>query len=166
LVNFDDPIKSKTANGSTQLFAGAMSRSVWARKCRETLAELVTDLGGPENLSAAERNLLRRASVLTTELTRIEEALANSPDILPELILLYAKASGNLRRLLEAVGLRRRPRDITPSLHDYLRSRASTHSEPEDEDSEEEAETQTIDVEAVHSHSTPPRMPRPRMNGS
>jgi hypothetical protein len=29
-----------------------------------------------------------------------------------------------LRRLLEAVGLQRRARDVTPSLHDYLEAKA------------------------------------------
>jgi hypothetical protein len=34
---------------------------------------------------------------------------------------LYARVSGNLRRLLEAVGLQRRPRDVTPpSVEAYL----------------------------------------------
>jgi hypothetical protein len=34
---------------------------------------------------------------------------------------LYLRASNNLRRLLETVGLQRRPRDVTlPSLREYL----------------------------------------------
>jgi hypothetical protein len=40
---------------------------------------------------------------------------------------LYARTAGNLRRLLEAIGLRRRPRDVTPDPLDYA---ASIEAEP------------------------------------
>jgi hypothetical protein len=37
---------------------------------------------------------------------------------------IYARVAGNLRRLLEAVGLQRRARDIGPTLGDLLREDA------------------------------------------
>ena len=42
---------------------------------------------------------------------------------------LYQRASGNLRRLLESVGLQRRQRDVTPSLDQYI---AARYGQPDD----------------------------------
>jgi len=39
---------------------------------------------------------------------------------------LYQRTSNSLRRLLEAVGLERRARDITPNLRDYLKATEAT----------------------------------------
>jgi hypothetical protein len=36
---------------------------------------------------------------------------------------LYQRTSGNLRRLLESIGLERRAKDVTPSLSEYLKAR-------------------------------------------
>ena len=99
--------KSKQANG-TSLLPGVDGRSAWVRRAKELIADHTSDLGGIDNVSAAERSIIRRACVLTVELERMErtfalagEASAEDPDI-------YARVAGNLRRLLEAVGLRRR----------------------------------------------------------
>ena len=46
-------------------------------------------------------------------------ALAGEAD--PETLDLYGRTAGNLRRLLEAVGLRRRAKDVGPTLSDILR---------------------------------------------
>jgi hypothetical protein len=81
----------------------------------------VSDLGGIENISEAEHAIVRRASVLIVELERMERdfALANgSPDI-PTLDA-YQRTCNSLRRLLEAVGLQRRAKDVTPTLEAYL----------------------------------------------
>ena len=60
-------------------------------------------LGGESNTSTAERSIVRRASVLTVELERLEQkfALAGQADV--EDLDLYQRTAGNLRRLLEAV---------------------------------------------------------------
>ena len=41
---------------------------------------------------------------------------------------LYNRLSGNLRRILESLGLERKARDVTPSLQSYLQAKA-THGE-------------------------------------
>jgi hypothetical protein len=38
---------------------------------------------------------------------------------------LYQRTAGNLRRLLQSVGLERRPRDVTPSLAEYLKIKSA-----------------------------------------
>jgi hypothetical protein len=85
------------------------------------LREHLADLGGIDNCSAAERSIIRRAAVLTTELERMEQQFALAGEADSEQLDLYARISANLRRLLESVGLQRRARDVGPSLGDILR---------------------------------------------
>jgi hypothetical protein len=42
----------------------------------------------------------------------------------PQDLDLYQRTAGNLRRLLETVGLQRRAREITPVLRDYVAAQA------------------------------------------
>jgi hypothetical protein len=62
-----------------------------------------------------------RAATLTVELERMEREFALAGEADAEAIDLYARVAGNLRRLLESVGLQRRAKDITtPSPSAYL----------------------------------------------
>ena len=63
-------------------------------------------LGGEDNTSAAERSIIRRASVMTVELERMETQFALAGEASAEALDVYARISSNLRRMLEAVGLR------------------------------------------------------------
>ena len=65
--------------------------------------------------------IIRRVAVLTTELERLEVKFATAGEASADDIDLYARVAANLRRLLEAVGLRRRPRDVSPTLVDIQR---------------------------------------------
>jgi hypothetical protein len=51
----------------------------------------------------------------------------NCPQASADDLDLYIRASGNLRRLLEAVsvGIQRRPKDVTPSVAEYLKSKVT-----------------------------------------
>ncbi len=110
-----DAQKSRVANGSALFAGGIDGRSVWVRRARELINDHVSDLGGIENTSAAERSIIRRASALTVECERFEArfaqldetAIADRDDL-----DLYRKCADSLRRLLETVGLKRVPRDI------------------------------------------------------
>jgi hypothetical protein len=111
-----DPQRSAVTNG-TKLLPGIDQRSAWVRRCKDIIAEHTSDLGGADNTSAAERSIIRRASVLTAELEMLEQrfALANGKASHND-IDLYIRGSGSLRRLLESVGLQRRARDVTNDL--------------------------------------------------
>ncbi len=119
---------SAVSNGSV-LLPGVDGRSAWARRCRDVLAEHLSDLGGELNTSAAERSIIRRAAVLTTELERMEQKFALAGQASPEALDIYARVAANLRRLLEAVGLQRRSKDVTPSLAEYLRQKTVTDND-------------------------------------
>jgi hypothetical protein len=114
-----DHLRARTRPG--QLLPGIDGRSAWVRRCHFQLRALVADLGGVDNCSAAEHSIVRRAAVLTTELERMEQQFALAGEADPEQLDLYARISANLRRLLEAVGLQRRARDVGPTLGDILR---------------------------------------------
>ena len=97
---------------------------------RDLIELHIDDLGGETNVSEAERAIVRRAAVLITELERLEAQFAlgeGAPDI-PHLDA-YQRAAGNLRRLLEAVGLQRRSKDVTPTIDHYLAKRRAEASD-------------------------------------
>jgi hypothetical protein len=104
--------KSRITNGSA-LLPGIDGRSPWVRRCKDVIAAHLSDLGGEDNTSAAERSLVRRCAVLTVELELLEAKFATMGEAPPDELDLYQRTAGNLRRLLEAVGLQRRPRDVT-----------------------------------------------------
>lgn len=116
--------KTAVTNGNKLLF-GVDGRSFWARRCSELLSEHLSDL---PDASAAERSIIRRAAVLSVELERMERAFALTSDDKPpsaDAIDLYQRTANSLRRMLEAVGLQRRSRDVTPDPLDYAREHAS-----------------------------------------
>jgi hypothetical protein len=118
-----DKGKSRITNG-TRLLPNIDQRSTWVRRCKDLIAAHISDLGGESNTSAAERSIVRRAAVLTTELELLEAKFAAAGQASPDDLDLYSRTSGNLRRLLEAIGLQRRARDIGPTLGELLREDA------------------------------------------
>lgn len=125
-VEIEDPSRRKRSavtNGS-KAFAGAGSgNSPWYRRFKD-IAELhASDLGGQETLSEAQLSLCRRASTMEVELERMEGQLSLGQEVDLEV---YSRISGNLRRILESLGLRRVARDVTaPDLRTYLKAKAA-----------------------------------------
>jgi hypothetical protein len=111
--------RSRITNGNA-ILNDADGRSRWVRRLRDLVGLHITDLGGPDNVSEAERSILRRASTIEVELEMLEETFAAGNGAAPNDLLRYSTLSNTMRRLFEAVGLRRRPRDITPDLSEYL----------------------------------------------
>jgi hypothetical protein len=163
-----DPQRSRITNGSAHL-PGVDGRSGWVRRAKDVISAHLSDLGGADNCSAAERSIVRRAATLTVELERLEEKFAlevnrDGKRLPPESLLIvaenclamaaryqpgpkdapnenhdeqryahwlgqarealraaaatellnleaYQRSANSLRRLLEAVGLQRRPRN-------------------------------------------------------
>jgi hypothetical protein len=163
-----DPQKSRITNGSA-LLPGVDGRSPWVRRAKDVISSHLSDLGGVDNTSAAERSIVRRVATLTVELERLEEKFAldvnrDGKRLPPESLLIvaenalamaaryqpgpkdapnenhdehryaywlgaarealraaagaellnldaYQRTSNSLRRLLEAIGLQRRPRN-------------------------------------------------------
>jgi hypothetical protein len=123
--------RSRVTNGSA-LLPGTDGRSAWVRRAKELIADHLSDLGGQDNTSAAERSIVRRASVLTVELERLEARFATAGEASAEDLDVYARVASNLRRMLESVGLRRRPREVE-SLSQYLAALPAEDSPNADE---------------------------------
>jgi hypothetical protein len=105
-----DHLRARTRPG--QLLPGIDGRSAWTRRCQSYITAHITDLGGVENCSAAERSIIRRAAVLTTELERMERQFALDEQASPDDLETYQRCANSLRRLLESVGLQRRARNV------------------------------------------------------
>src|SRR5262245_11802278 len=106
--------RSRIGNGSTLLGSKVDGRSLWCRRLRENINDLIADKGGADNTSAAERCLIRRAGTLIVELERLEIKFALAGEASERDLDLYIRGSGGLRRLLELIGLGRRAKDVTP----------------------------------------------------
>ena len=112
--------RSRVTNG--KLFAATIrdGRSGWSRRLQDLLSLHVADLGGEDVVSDAERSIIRRIATITVELEWIEQSFALSkqgPTL--EQLDLYFRGSNSLRRLLEAIGLKRVARDVTHDLREY-----------------------------------------------
>ena len=110
--------RSRITNG-TAFLPGIDNRSAWCRRAKDVVAAHLADMGGEDSCSAAEHSIVRRIAVLTVQLEALEvrfavgEAAASDTD-------LYIRGSGSLRRLLEVIGIKRVPKNITPSLAEYV----------------------------------------------
>jgi hypothetical protein len=114
--------RSRITNGKA-LLSGLDGRCVWARRMSDLISLHILDLGGADAASEAELSLVRRAATLTVELELLELKFAKAGGADTADLDLYQRAANSLRRLLETVGLKRRPKDITPLPLDYARHR-------------------------------------------
>jgi len=114
-----DPARSALTNGSRLLPAEVDGRGAWPRRFRDLIEIHVSDLGGDDLLSEAERQLVRRIVTLEVECERLEAAFATAGSADAELLDIYLRAAGLSKRLAETIGLRRRSRPI-PSLDEVM----------------------------------------------
>jgi hypothetical protein len=85
-------------------------RSLYVRRLKEVIVEYTDDKGGYDALSAAERSLIRRVAVMTIELEKLETRFAEDPTVGERTLDLYNRTAGNLGRLLERLGIKRKER--------------------------------------------------------
>jgi len=118
--------RSAVTNGSRLFARGGDGMGPWARRLRDIIELHVADQGGPDTISEAKCSLIRRAGALTVELERIEAKFATSTAGENDFGA-YVTGTNSLRRVLEAIGLDRVARDVTPDLRTYL---ASSEAQP------------------------------------
>ncbi|MDR3461710.1 MAG: hypothetical protein P4L76_05270 [Beijerinckiaceae bacterium] len=114
--------RSSVTNGSA-LFLDGDNQSPWARRFNDLFTLHVSDLGPIEALSEGQISICRRVAAIETELERMEGTLSKGEEIDLDA---YSRIAGNLRRMLETLGIERRKRDVTPSLSEYLAMKAQT----------------------------------------
>jgi hypothetical protein len=111
-----------------KLFVAGDPNSAWSRRYHDLVVAHVNDLGGRDVLSEAQLSLIRRASTIECELEQLDGMLSLGK---PVDLDAYGRVSGHLRRLFETLGIDRVPRDVTPSLQDYLAQQYGSDAEPE-----------------------------------
>lgn len=100
-------------------------RGMWSRRLRDLIARYSSDAGGDNAISEGERSIIRRIATLQCALERMEAQFAlDEGDATPGQLDQYQRLANSQRRLIETMGLRRRARDVTPDLQDYLASRS------------------------------------------
>ena len=117
--------RSRVTNGK-QLFlrlpGTPTEQTAWHRRLKDLIVDHVNDLGGLEATSISEQALIRRSAMMTLQLEIMEARWArNGGEASEKSLITYQRVAGGLRRLLRDLGLKRRARDITPHLQDYLR---------------------------------------------
>lgn len=124
--------RSRVTNGKSLLPREVDQRSHYYRRFRDLVDLLSADLGGIDRLSTSEMALVRTASTHMAALEQLETQFALAEGKSPhDALMVYQTLSNSLRRLLKELGIKRRPRDVTPaSPRDYLRSRMIDDDDP------------------------------------
>jgi hypothetical protein len=94
-------------------------RTAAYKRTVELIEQIEADAGGQDRLSTGERALIQRAAVTAALAEHLETRWLAGEQIDPAL---HCTISNSLRRLLEAVGLRRVPRDVSPLDHEGMRA--------------------------------------------
>jgi len=108
-------VRSAVSNGR-RLHVIPPGDTKWARRFRDVLSEIISDMGR-EGLSEGQRQLARRAATICIQCERMEgEAAKGNPIDLD----VYGTLTDRLGRAFGRLGLKRQARDIGPTLSDYL----------------------------------------------
>jgi len=119
--------RSRVTNGKSLFPRVVDQRSLYYRRFRDVIDLLSADLGA--DLSTAEQSIVRTAAthMVALEQLELQFALAEGKTKAEDLML-YQTLSNSLRRLLKELGIKRKPRDVSPqNPREYLRSRVIDH---------------------------------------
>jgi hypothetical protein len=106
---------------------GIDQRSAIARRFRDVIAAVCSDMGGADRCSEAKLQLVRRFSALVVQAELMEAALAEGK---PFDVSAHAHISSTLVRLATRIGLKRVAKEI-PDLRDYLEAKANAAPDEE-----------------------------------
>ena len=99
------------------------ARTAAARRARELVDSIASDLGGEDHLTEGTRQLARRAAVLGAMIEHHECVMLAGGNVdFAE----YLQAVNVQRRVFATIGLERRSRDVTPDPLEYAQRQAAT----------------------------------------
>jgi hypothetical protein len=108
---------------------GANGQTAWNRTVRNVHGAMADHLGGADMITTPESLIVRRISVFEAEMQLLEAKIAvarqHKQEVDEKTIDLYSRLTNAQRRLLETVGMKRIPRDVTPTLSNYLKAKES-----------------------------------------
>ena len=109
--------RSAVTNGK-RLHVVAPGDTKWARRWRDVLAEIISDLGH-DGLSEGQRQLARRCATIAIACERMEGEAAQGNEIDLDA---YGTLTDRLGRALQRLGIKRQLRNVTPpSIEEYVR---------------------------------------------
>jgi hypothetical protein len=112
---------NRVTNGS-DILPGIDGRSGIARRYRDIVDAILVDQGGADRCSESRLQLIRRFAASAVLAEQMEARLANGDQInVPE----HALLCSTLVRVAQRIGIDRIPRNVTPSLSEYLRTEAA-----------------------------------------
>jgi hypothetical protein len=109
--------RSRLSNGRDVL-PNVDGRSLVARRYRDIVCAVASDQGGVEQLSEARLQLIRRFSGASVLAEQMEARLARGEEID---IQQHALLVSTMVRVAQRIGIDRVPRDVVPTLSDYLK---------------------------------------------
>ncbi|MER8582719.1 hypothetical protein NKG95_29130 [Mesorhizobium sp. M1423] len=115
--------RSATTNG-TAVLPNVDGRTVWVRRLSDLMALITHDLGGEDAISEMERGLIRRVATQQVAIEKMEAQFAQDGAADVKDLDTHQRLSNTLRRNQEALGLKRKAKDITPTLDAYLARQA------------------------------------------
>jgi hypothetical protein len=122
--------RSSVTNGAN-LLRDVDGRSPLYRRYRDIANAILADQAGVEQCSEARKQLIRRFAAAAVLAEQLEARLARGEDID---INEHATLSSTQVRLAARIGIDRVPKDVTPSLSEYLARYAAARPEDEAED--------------------------------
>ncbi len=118
VVSLKERQRSRITNGR-ELLPGIDGRSPTARRYKDIANAILVDQGGADVCSESRKQLVRRFAAAAVLAERLEARLANGEEID---IQQHALLCSTLVRVAQRIGINRIPRDVTPSLAEYLAS--------------------------------------------
>lgn len=115
--------RSATTNG-TVVLPNVDGRTIWVRRLSDLMSLITHDLGGEDAISEMERGVIQRIATQQVAIEQLEAQFAQDGAADDRQLDLHQRLSNTLRRNQEALGLKRRTRDITPTLDQYLNGKA------------------------------------------
>jgi hypothetical protein len=114
--------RARESDNGRQLLIDGDARFKVARRFRDVLASIATDLGGVDRLSEGQKQIARRCAMLSVECEIVESAaVAGQPFDLDA----YGQLTDRLGRAFQRLGLKRVMHDVTPDLGAYLTATAT-----------------------------------------
>jgi hypothetical protein len=118
-------IRSKVANGSA-LLDGIDARSAPARRFKDLQQSMTSDLGGTSVMTEGQLQLIRTAAGLVCMREHLDAAMLRGESID---VSLYCTISNTLKRVLQALGLKRMAKPVMSPL-EYSRHLEAERATP------------------------------------
>jgi hypothetical protein len=113
-----------------------------ARRFHDILSGITGDLGGRSELTTGEMQLAKRAAYISMHCEVMEQHPAPSTADLA----VYGTLTSHLGKTLRLLGLKRVPKDVTPTLRDYLDAARRPDSDADSVDLSGQSPVETPDT--------------------